>query len=101
LSTQPKSHLTPEQYLEIERKAEFKSEYFKGEMFARAGARSPHNLIAANAIAQLALQLRPSPCQVFSSDQRVFVPSSGLYTTPISPWSAQSRNTSMAISIPC
>ncbi len=82
MSTQPKSYLTPEQYLEIERKAEFKSEYFQGEMFAMAGAKPPHNLITANAIAQLVLQLRESPCLVYTSDQRVFVPSTGLYTYP-------------------
>jgi hypothetical protein len=34
VSTQPKTFLTPEQYLEIERKAEYKSEYLNGEMFA-------------------------------------------------------------------
>ena len=36
MSTQSKTFLTPEQYLEIERKAEFKSEYYQGEMFAMA-----------------------------------------------------------------
>ena len=40
MATHTKAFLTPEQYLEIERKAEFKSEYFQGEMFAMAGARS-------------------------------------------------------------
>jgi Uma2 family endonuclease len=34
VSTQPKTFLTPEQYLEIERQAERKSEYYNGEMFA-------------------------------------------------------------------
>jgi len=34
MATNPTTRLTPEQYLEIERKAEFKSEYYKGEMFA-------------------------------------------------------------------
>jgi Uma2 family endonuclease len=82
MSTQPKSYLTPEQYLEIERKAEFKSEYFQGEMFALAGARSSHNVITANAITQLVLQLRESPCLVYTSDQRVLVSSTGLYTYP-------------------
>ena len=38
MSTQSKLYLTPEQYLEIERKAEFKSEYYQGEMFAMSGA---------------------------------------------------------------
>lgn len=37
MSTRPVSYLTPEQYLEIERKAEFRSEYIDGEMFAMAG----------------------------------------------------------------
>jgi hypothetical protein len=35
MSTQPKTFLTPEQYIEIERKAEYKSEYFHGEMLAQ------------------------------------------------------------------
>ena len=38
MSTQPKNYLTPEQYLEIERKADYKSEYYHGEMFAMSGA---------------------------------------------------------------
>ena len=33
MSAIPKTKLTPEEYLKIERKAEFKSEYFRGEMF--------------------------------------------------------------------
>jgi hypothetical protein len=48
LSTQALPFLTPEQYLEIERKAERKSEYWNGEMFAMAGATEPHNLVASN-----------------------------------------------------
>ena len=32
VSTQPKTLLTPEQYLEIERRAETRSEYWQGEM---------------------------------------------------------------------
>jgi hypothetical protein len=35
--THSKRYLTPEQYLEIERKAEFKSEYYQSEMFAWSG----------------------------------------------------------------
>jgi Uma2 family endonuclease len=41
VSTPPTTYLTPEQYLEIERAAEYKSEYYDGEMFAMAGAREP------------------------------------------------------------
>ena len=43
LSTDPKTFLTPEQYLEIESKAEFRSEYYNGEMFAMAVVGSAHN----------------------------------------------------------
>ena len=45
MSTLPKTYITPEQYLEIDRQAERKSEYYDGEMFAMAGAGWAHNLI--------------------------------------------------------
>jgi Uma2 family endonuclease len=48
MSSQPKTFLTPEEYLEIDRKADRKSEYWAGEMYAMAGAGRFHNLIAAN-----------------------------------------------------
>ncbi|MGI8741891.1 MAG: hypothetical protein ACR2NN_04855 [Bryobacteraceae bacterium] len=38
MSSQPNISISPEQYLDLERKAEFKSEYFDGEIFAMAGA---------------------------------------------------------------
>jgi Uma2 family endonuclease len=82
MSTQPKTYLTPEQYLEIERKAEFKSEYYQGEMFAMAGARWAHNLILLNLASELRQQLRSRPCSVTSSDMRVRVNAKGLYTYP-------------------
>jgi Uma2 family endonuclease len=82
VSTQPKTFLTPEQYLEIERKAEFKSEYYQGEMFAMAGAKEAHNLLVANLIRELGQQLRSRPCRVYPSDMRVRVSATGLYTYP-------------------
>jgi len=53
MSTQPATYLTPEQYLEIERQAEYRSEYYGGEMFAMAGAREPHNQLVVNLVAEL------------------------------------------------
>lgn len=82
MSTQPKTLLTPEQYLEIERAADFKSEYYDGEMFAMAGAGADHNLIAANVIADLHRQLRSKPCLTYPSDMRTRVGSNRRYTYP-------------------
>jgi Uma2 family endonuclease len=82
VSTQPKSFLTPEQYLEIERPAERKSEYYNGEMFAMAGAKRAHNLLVTNLLAGLHRQLRSRPCEVYPSDMRVRVSATGLYTYP-------------------
>jgi len=82
MSTQPKTYLTPGQYLEIERKAEFKSEYYRGEMFAMSGASYAHIGIVANAMRELGQQLRRGPCRPLSNDMRVRVTPAGLYTYP-------------------
>ena len=50
MSLQTKKYITPEEYLATERVAEFKSEYYQGEVFALAGASNNHNLITANLI---------------------------------------------------
>jgi Uma2 family endonuclease len=81
MSTLSKPRLTPEQYLEIEDAAEYKSEYFQGEMFAMAGATEAHNDIAGNTFFQLASQLRDR-CSVSGSDQRIHIPRTGLFTYP-------------------
>jgi Uma2 family endonuclease len=82
MSALPKKLLSPEEYLTIERAAEYKSEYFAGEIFAMAGGSPSHNLIASNVIRELGTQLKRRPCKVYSSDQRVKVAATGLYTYP-------------------
>jgi Uma2 family endonuclease len=82
MSTQVKILYTPEEYLALERKAKDKSEYFNGEIFAMTGASRRHNLIAGNVLAALHQQLRERPCEVYSSDMRVRVSETGLYTYP-------------------
>ena len=81
MSAQPNPLMTAEQYLEIERKAETKSEFYKGEMFAMAGARSAHNDLVWSLIAMLSRQIRP-PCRGYPSDMRVLINDTGLYTYP-------------------
>jgi Uma2 family endonuclease len=82
MSTQPKAYLTPEQYLEIERHAEYKSEYYQGEMFAMAGAKEDHIVVVGNIFTSLHQQLRSRPCRVYSNDMRVAIGATGLYVYP-------------------
>ena len=81
MSTLPKTFITPEEYLEIERKAEFRSEYYRGEMFAMAGGTEAHTLLVMNTSTVL-VRLRGGPCRVYSHDMRVQVSATGLYTYP-------------------
>jgi len=82
VSTQTKTLLTPDQYLEIERQAPYKSEYWQGVMFAMAGASRQHDVLAGNLFASLHQQFRGRPCEVYKSDMRVYLPATGLYTYP-------------------
>jgi Uma2 family endonuclease len=82
MSTQPKSFLTPEQYLEIERKAPHKSEYLNGEIFAMSGGSEEHNTLAVNLTVLLHPQVRKRGCKLFANDMRVRVTPAGLYAYP-------------------
>jgi Uma2 family endonuclease len=74
--------ITAEQYLVQERQAAFKSEFLRGEVFAMAGGSPMHSLITANFVGACWQSLTGKPCKVFSSDLRVKVKTSGLYTYP-------------------
>ena len=82
MSTQPKMLLTATEYLAIERAAEFKSEFFRGEMFAMAGASRRHNLIVGNIVGEFRERFKGGPCVIYPSDLRVRVTPTGLYTYP-------------------
>jgi Uma2 family endonuclease len=77
-----KLNFTPEQYLAWEREQPEKHEYLDGEVFAMAGASRRHNLLVANVITRLTLQLANGRCEAYPSDLRVHIPSTGLYTYP-------------------
>jgi len=82
MSTLTKTFLTPEAYLEIERKAEYKSEYCNGEMFAMAGVSRRHDAIGVQLQFLLSQHLRRKKCRVNSSSMRILVTPAGLYTYP-------------------
>lgn len=82
MSTQPDIYLSPEEYLTLERQADYKSEYFNGVMYAMSGASLNHNKIVANIIAELVPQLRGRPCSALSSDIKVRMPDSRKFFYP-------------------
>ena len=74
--------LTPEQYLAAEEKALEKSEFFEGRMYAMSGASPAHNRLAARLAGLFDRALGDSKCAVYSSDQRVYIPATTLFTYP-------------------
>lgn len=82
MASPARSYYTPEEYLAIEREAEYKSEYINGEMYAMSGASRKHNLVAGNVFGELRSQLRGKPCEAYIGDMRVKVSPTGMYTYP-------------------
>ena len=79
---QPIKFITPEEYLRIERAAEFKSEYFAGEMFAMPRGTPQHSLLRTSVIGELGSRLKGKSCRVYDSDLRVFVMETGRFMYP-------------------
>ena len=77
-----RAFLTEEEYLKQERNAPFKSEYYKGEVFAIERARRKHNAIVTALIASLYPSLKDRPCEVYPSDMRVGNKQDRFYTYP-------------------
>ena len=76
------TRFTAEQYLALERKADFKSEYDGGFITAMAGGSPEHNTIAVNLSREISLQFKNRPCRAFMADVRLCVSPTGLYTYP-------------------
>lgn len=68
--------------MKLERAAEFKSEYYDGHMYAISGASYKHSIVKGNLEYELRNCLRGHDCTVLSSDLRVLVAPTGLYTYP-------------------
>jgi Uma2 family endonuclease len=82
MSTVSKRLLSPHEYLARERLADVRSEFYRGEVFSMAGASWEHTLIKDNLAREAGNQLKSGPCRVLTSDMRVKVNRTGLYTYP-------------------
>lgn len=71
MNSRADDYVSPEEYLDRERLAETKSEYYDGQVLAMSGGSEEHSLIAANILAGLHSQLQPGPCRVYTSDMRI------------------------------
>ena len=82
MSAVAKRLMSPQDYLARERLADFRSEFFRGEMFPMAGASWEHTLVKDNIAGEAGGQLKTGPCHVLTSDLRVKITITGLYTYP-------------------
>ena len=71
MATHSIPRLTEEEYLAIERAAEFKSEFLDGEMFAMAGASNRHGELQRNLIIEVHTRVRNRGRQAYGPDNRV------------------------------
>lgn len=77
-----KKKISAQEYLALEREAEFKSEFYNGETFSLAGASLSHNRIVRNISSFLHQLLKQKGCEIFLNDMRLKVSEEGLYTYP-------------------
>ena len=82
MTAQPQKYYSEGEYLELERDASYKSEYYRGEIFAMAGASHNHNRIVENLSITVGSYFKGKSCRTYSSDQRLHIPANGLYTYP-------------------
>ena len=73
--------LTEAEYLRIERAANDRSEFYRGEMFAMAGGSPKHSRIRVNLSGSIWSRLKGHPCVAYDSDLRIRC-RTGLYTYP-------------------
>jgi Uma2 family endonuclease len=77
-----KPFYTPEEYLELEEKAEFKSEYRDGEIVPMTGGTTNHNQIAGNFYANLKFAMKRQNYRVYIGDVRLWIPKYRQHTYP-------------------
>lgn len=76
-----KKYYSPEEYLALEEKADYKSEYHRGEIFALAGTSVNHNQIIINTVSKLSNNLSDN-CRTFATDVRLWIDEKDLFTYP-------------------
>jgi Uma2 family endonuclease len=81
MASSPVTKVSAEEYLALDRAAEFRSEFLDGEIIAMSGGSVRHARLGGSIYAQLYNALQGSDCEPFNSDFRVGV-SSRMYFYP-------------------
>ncbi len=76
------NYISQEEYLETERAAFEKHEYYQGEIFAMSSASIKHNRIFSNFFLDIGTKLKGKDCQPYGSDLRIHIPKNTLFTYP-------------------
>ncbi len=82
MNAEPILKYTAEEYLELEETSLEKNEFYKGEIFAMAGASIPHNEIVSNTLVEIGSYLKDKKCRIYPSDLRIHSVANSLYTYP-------------------
>ena len=77
-----KQKYSPADYLEMEEVADYRSEYYQGEVFAMAGETLNHNRIALDLCASLNQRLAGQPCEAFAENIKVWAEAVSLFAYP-------------------
>ncbi|MEH1815009.1 MAG: Uma2 family endonuclease [Nostoc sp.] len=75
-------YYTPEEYLELEEVADYKSEYIDGQIIPMAGGTVNHNQIALNLSTELNYAFKKQNYRVFMGDVRLWILQKRTYTYP-------------------
>ena len=79
---QPVHRFSVAEYYALEEAAEYRSEFFDGEIFAMAGASARHSLVSVNLLGELGNRLKGKRGAVYESNLRLKVEASGLRSYP-------------------
>jgi Uma2 family endonuclease len=82
IESEKQRHFSPEEYLELETAAEYRSEYCAGEIIPMTGGTPNHNQITLNFAGALNLALKGQPYRVFMTGLRLWIPEKRVYTYP-------------------
>jgi Uma2 family endonuclease len=82
LKATKKKRYTPEEYLALEEKADFRSEFDDGIIVAMAGGSMNHIQITANLTAFLAAKVRSKRCRVLPTEMKIWVKSINKFYYP-------------------